>query len=154
MWPNFFIVGAPKAGTTWLYWNLRQHPDVFLPHVKEPHFFSRVKPNPAKGYIFRETTSVNDYLALYQRAERFKALGDASPSYLVTEAAAVRIREQLPDARIIILLRDPIERTFSQYLMDVRDGVQDLSLFEAILSDHQIERKGWGISRMYVEDSL
>src|SRR6267142_5190973 len=113
MWPNFFIVGAPKAGTTSLYHYLRQAPGVFLPICKEPHYFSLSEPTPGSCLLFRPITRKSKYLALFRGSEHHKARGDASPSYLVTESAAIRIRAEVADAKIIIMLRDPIQRAFS-----------------------------------------
>jgi hypothetical protein len=147
VWPNFFIVGAAKAGTTSLYRYLAQHPNIYMPKVKEPHWFSRVK-NP--GDAGRITTEA-DYLRLFQGWRGEKAVGEASPSYLWESKAPYRIKERLPEAKIIILLRNPVDRAFSHYLMDVRDCIQQRPFYEAIMTDYGSQPKRWGISHLYVE---
>lgn len=109
-WPNFFVVGAGRAGTTSLWHYLRQHPDVFMPAMKETHFFSDWKPG------FQPiVTSEKDYLKLFQRAGSARAVGEATPSYLRARPVAGRIKAAVPDARIIILVRHPIDRAWSSY---------------------------------------
>lgn len=153
-WPNFFIVGAAKAGTTSLYAYLREHPQVFMSRVKEPHFFSKVNPLPEQRHIVTSITSESKYLDLFRDANGLKAIGEASPSYLWTKEAPQRIRETIPKARIIILLRDPIDRAYSHYLMDVREGFQRLPFHEAITQDFKKKEKGWGVSHLYIDLGL
>ena len=123
--PNFFIVGAPRAGTTSLYRYLRRHPQVFMPAVKEPHFFANINPDPDQRHLF-PAMDEGQYVRLFRGALHYRAIGEASPSYLVTKGAAERIKARVPNAKIIMLLRDPTERAFSHYLMDIRDGLQSL----------------------------
>jgi hypothetical protein len=150
-WPNFFIVGAAKAGTTSLYAYLRQHPQIFLPRVKEPQYFATVRPAPEYAHLVDAVTDREHYLRLFRRAGGYSAIGEASPSYLWDPEAARRIKQAVPDARIIISLRDPIERAYSHYLMDYREGAQDLPFYEALCQDLAREEKGIGISYLYVE---
>ncbi len=101
--PDFFIVGAPKCGTTALYHYLRQHPQIFMPDRKEPHFFSvdvRV-PGAIRNPV--------EYAALFEDVGGAVRVGEASVSYLASRAAGPGIRRHAPDARIIVLLRDPLE---------------------------------------------
>jgi hypothetical protein len=125
--PNFFIVGAPKSGTTSLFHYLQEHPEVFLPELKEPHFFScpEVK---ATYYKTEIVDSKEKYLNLYQSEKSFKSIGDLSSSYLFNKKAAKRINTFNPDAKIIIVLRNPVERAISHYLMDVNLGYINVSL--------------------------
>ena len=84
--PNFFVIGAPKAGTTALYRALRQHPDIYLPKLKEPHFFS----SDREG-----RTGISEplnYFALFAEVTTERAIGEASASYLASRLAAQRIR--------------------------------------------------------------
>ena len=83
-WPNFFIVGAAKAGTTSLYSYLRQHPDIFMPEdVKEPHYFAQVHPSRAQRYASPVFISDREaYLNLFRAGKNHRAIGEASPSYL------------------------------------------------------------------------
>lgn len=150
--PNFFIVGAAKAGTTSMYRYLKQHPDVFMPTVKEPHWFSRAEPNPEQG--FRPITSEEAYLSLFEGWRGERAIGEASPSYLWDGKAADRVGRSVPDAKIIILLREPIDRAFSHYLADARYGIQRRPFHEALQHDYASRTKGWGTSHLYVELGL
>ena len=102
--PNFLIVGAPKSGTTALHSYLAEHENVFVPRVKEPHFFA---PDfRASNYVRSEET----YGALFEPAgEGHTAIGEASVCYLYSTVAATLVRKALPDVKIIAMLRDPIE---------------------------------------------
>jgi Sulfotransferase family len=109
--PNFFVVGAAKSGTTSIYRYLRQHPDVYMPIVKELHWFSRLEPNPRQG--FHPITSEEEYLSLFEGWRGERAIGEASPSYLWDPKAPERIQRSVPSAKILILLREPVDRAFS-----------------------------------------
>ncbi len=99
--PEFFIVGHPKSGTTALYKILRQHPQIFMPSVKEPEFFSRdLSPGS-------QSPSLDGYLSLFDPAEPTQIRGEASVLYLRSRIAASRIAEVRPDAKIIAILREP-----------------------------------------------
>jgi hypothetical protein len=154
IWPNFFIVGAANSGTTSMYAVLRQHPQVFLPALKEPHFFAQIQPSYEQRYLRTLINDQGNYLKLFHHAGGFRAIGEASPSYLWSREAPKRIRQKIPHAKIIVLLRDPVERAYSHYLMNVREGLEDLSLFEALQRDWTAEKKGWSISHLYVELGL
>jgi hypothetical protein len=121
--PNFFVVGAPRAGTTTLYNYLRQHPDIYVPKQKELHYFTR--DHAASSYYKPPVIRTErDYLRHYSARKGQALAGDFSPSYLYFEAAAEEIRRFRQDARIIAVLRNPTERTISHYLMDVSKGLQ------------------------------
>jgi hypothetical protein len=149
VWPNFFIVGAAKAGTTSLYRYLAQHPDTYMPKLKEPHWFSRVAKNPSQ-HVY-PVTSEAEYLNLFKDWRGERAIGEASPSYLWDRETPYRIRRQLPNSKIIVLLRNPVDRAFSHYLMDVRSGIQDKPFHEALVADRSRCVKRWGVSHLYVE---
>ena len=159
--PNFFIVGAPKAGTTSLYRYLDQHPQVYMSPIKEPNFFAseireqNFDPKPdARGLRdflsgpMREkrfggiVADWEDYLRLFENAGNACALGEASVAYLWSPTAPERIAGKIPDARILVMLRDPAERAFSQYLHGLRNGVIRWSFREHIQRNlqHRSER--------------
>jgi Sulfotransferase family len=119
-WPNFFIVGAPRCGTTSLYSYLKEVPGVYMPRVKEPFYFSpnlvQVWRHPPQGMI----TDKEQYLGLFKNAKGYIAVGEASPSYLWDPDSPKLIHEAVPHARIIMLLRDPIDRAYSHYLLDMK----------------------------------
>jgi hypothetical protein len=154
-WPNFFIVGTARAGTTSLYAHLRQHPEIYASPAKEPHFFAQVRPNRMQTHLMQPVNDRESYLALFKgAAEHHKAIGEASTSYLWDSHAAQRISATVPEAKIIIILRHPIERAFSHYLLDVREGVQRAPFFAAIAEDYASPTKAWGVSHLYVELGL
>lgn len=133
--PNFFVVGAPKCGTTSLYYYLKQHPQVYLPKKKkEIHYFSY--PEVANTYYGGHDypTSLEQYLSYYKdvNLKTHISCGDISPSYLYNLKAASRIKEFNSKSKIIIILRNPVERTISHYLMDVQQGYAKLPLIEYI----------------------
>ena len=154
LWPNLFVVGAVKSGTTSLYAYLRQHPAVFFPEMKEPHFFSRPRPSPEQRHLITFVGDQEKYLRLYERAGAWPWRGDASPSYLWCPEAPARIAAAAPDARIIVILRDPIERAYAQYLMDYSEGAIHLPFYDALRADWERPDKGWGVSQLYVELGL
>jgi hypothetical protein len=114
--PDFLIIGAEKAGTTWAYDILRAHPDLFLPDVKEIHFFNRFTSTGRKTDNFRRR-GLGWYDRHFDGAHGNMAVGEATPMYLCDPDAPGRIRQTLPDARFIVLLRDPVARTWSHYRM-------------------------------------
>jgi Sulfotransferase domain len=128
-WPNLFIVGAARAGTTSLYHYLGQHPEIYMSPLKEPDFFS---PGANPRRWVEKAYTEDAYLALFRGAGPEKLLGEASTSYLWFPTAAEAIHARVPLAKILIVLREPIERAYSHYLMDVSDGVEDRGFYEVI----------------------
>jgi GrpB-like predicted nucleotidyltransferase (UPF0157 family) len=135
--PDFFVVGAPRCGTTTLYAALRQHPQIFASVHKEPHFFgSDLTPLP--GAIRDEAS----YLALFAGAgDRLRA-GESSVHYLSSRRAPFEIRAYAPAARILILLREPVSMAHSLYALFTRTGNEDLPTFEAALAAEEERRAG------------
>ena len=102
--PNFFIVGAPKCGTTALHTYLGAHPNIFLCEPKEPNYFSTDFPT------HRYVTEEQDYLRLFANAGKHeRMIGEASAWYLYSKEALTNIQRLNPDARIVVMLRNPIE---------------------------------------------
>ena len=153
-WPNLFIVGAAKAGTTSLAYYLQQHPDVYVSPFKEPHHFSQIAPSPELRAFFPSVADEADYLKLFKDARQEKVLCEASTSYLWTEGTPERIFGRVPDAKIIILLREPVGRAYSHYLNDVREGTEKRPFLQAITEDYARQSKGWGVSHLYVDLGL
>ena len=102
--PNFLIIGAPRGGTTWIAKNLMEHPDVYMPLCKEVHFFDR---SYDKG--------MDHYASFFAEAENKIAVGEATPEYLYVPEVASRIYKELPNAKLIVSLRNPVERLYSRY---------------------------------------
>jgi hypothetical protein len=152
--PNFFIVGAPKAGTTSLHAYLSDHPEVFMSRRKEPHYFSSFQIEHAFDNFVRPIRDPIQYQALFQDSKGFKAIGESSTSYLYDWNAPTRIKFSVPDARIIICLRNPVERAYSHYLMECVEGRETRSFSEALEADERRAKKDWGVSLLYVEAGL
>jgi hypothetical protein len=124
--PAFLIAGAQKAGTTYLYQELCAHPHVMPALTKEIHYFDI---NYRRGLEW--------YLGFFPRASKLamgRISGEASPDYLVHPLAAERIARDLPDTKVIILLRDPVKRAFSQFLHERRLGYEPVSSFHEALA--------------------
>ena len=119
--PDFFIAGVPKAGTTALHAALARHPALYMSAVKEPKFFLTDGPPPTQGgpgdaKTYREHVwQQADYEALFEPAVAGQLRGESTPFYLHNREAHRRIRAQIPDAKLIVVLRDPVERAHSNW---------------------------------------
>ena len=132
-YPNFFIVGAAKCGTSSLAYYLSQHPFIFISAIKEPDFFSHQELE--KQQLYYQSPSIKSkklYLDLFKGVKNETVIGEASVSYLFYPKTAQNIYEFNPKSKIIILLKDPIKRAISHYLMDYRLGLVSTSLDEII----------------------
>jgi Sulfotransferase family len=148
--PNFLIIGAAKSGTTSLYHYLGQHPDVYLCPIKETHYFiSGNKPlnftGPLEQYtVCREAvTSWAEYRLLFDRVTGEKAIGEVCPSYLRTAGAARRISDRLPGVKLIAVLRNPVDRAYSDYLMCRGLGVEKQNFEEALEEEPRRIAEHW-----------
>lgn len=130
IWPNFFIVGAPRAGSTSLYEYLKETKRVFMSPVKEPYYFAP-SVNPEVN-LLRPINDKKKYLELFKNVTDEKAIGEATTSYLWDPQAPNLIHETIPNAKIIILLRDPIERAFSHYLKQISSGSETGTFSDSI----------------------
>ncbi len=136
--PNFFIAGAAKSGTTSLFHYVRQHPDVFMSRVKEPHYFcvpdfpERFEGPGDQGFNDNTMRTLEDYMALFDGVQNERVVGEASVYYLTFPQVATRIHKFNPDAKIVFILRNPVERAYSAYMHTVRDGRETLSFEEAL----------------------
>jgi Sulfotransferase family len=153
-WPNLFLVGAAKAGTTTVYAGLARHPAIYMSPVKEPHYFSRIEPSAERRAFFPHVSNEAEYLALFDGAADQSLLGEASTSYLWDPHAAERIRRTSPEARILIIVRDPVERAYSQYFNDVREGLEQRPFMEALIDERRRGPGRWGVSSLYVDCGL
>ncbi|MCW9706397.1 sulfotransferase domain-containing protein [Fodinibius salsisoli] len=151
---NAFIAGAAKSGTTTLYYLLEQHPEVAVPAVKEPNYFSNIDNNedPVKAGTGPGddstvwTRSQQEYHNLYRPSDKHTVKLDASVSYLYSTTAAEQIATYDPDSRIIIVLRNPTERAFSHYKHLLRDGRETEPFEEALALEQSRIDKGWEFS--------
>jgi hypothetical protein len=148
---RFFLAGAPKSGTTWLYRNLAASPGVFLTPNKEPRYYSVEEGEPLAfrgpgdaAWMSHFVRRRSEYETLYAGAAEGQVRGEASSDYLYrSHVAAPRIAADFPEARIIVLLRDPVLRAHSNWLHHVRDGRERLSFGEAIEAEPERVRSGW-----------
>ncbi len=132
--PDFLIIGAQKAGTTSLANYLAQHPSVVAPKWKEVHFFDL---NYEKGPAwYRSNFPISRRERLERRLQNQQLLsGDATPYYILHPCAARRAFDLIPKARIIVMLRDPVDRAYSHYHHEIRLGKESLPFEEAIAAE-------------------
>ena len=122
--PEFLGVGTQKGGTTYLYELLKRHPQVFLAEPKEQHFFS-----------LHWQRGVDWYRKQFASAAESQICGEITPYYLFHPEAPARIQSLLPNVKLIVLLRDPVERALSQYFHSRRLGFEHLDLEEAFSAE-------------------
>jgi hypothetical protein len=150
--PNFLIIGETKAGTSSLHAYLRQHPQVYMPSLKETRFFAFDNANPQHlenvPRIWPITTW-EDYLKLFEGVTHERAIGEASPNYFGSRNAVIRIHEHLPHAKLIVSLRNPADRLYSEYCMACRDGTEKRPFIQAFRED---KTKWWIISSFPYEN--
>lgn len=149
--PDFFVAGAPKAGTTALHAALAQHPELYLSPIKEPKFFLTDGPPPAQGggpgdlktyreHVWRRA----DYEALFDAAPAGTLRGESTPFYLYRDDAQRRIRTLIPQARLIIVVRDPVERAHSNWTHLWSAGLDPIGDFVAACgAEDQRIAAGW-----------
>ena len=122
--PNFILVGAMKSGTTSMYNYLNEHPQIYLPYTKEPRFFISIKllnkENLDNRYLnpnsVNPINNLSSYKDLFTNVKNEIAVGEASPQYLITyESTIPLIKKYLGDIKILIILRNPVDRSFSAY---------------------------------------
>jgi len=129
-WPNFFIVGVEKCGTTSLYEYLKNIPEIFMPQHKEPWYFAPVVKDITR--LPRKIDDEKSYLRLFSKVQNQIAIGEASAVYWRDPESPRLINEKIPDAKIIISIRDPIDRFFSGYLLQFRTGFTKKSIEETV----------------------
>lgn len=131
--PDFLLIGAPKAGTSSIHYYLEQHPQVVLPPTKETNFFCCDFESQARSYIKTHVTSPNEYFALFASAKPEQVTGEVCPAYLGAEHAPRLIKRYAPDAKLFVVLRDPVDVLTSLYGMRQRQQHRAVS-FELFLS--------------------
>src|ERR1700677_1933092 len=141
--PDFLVIGAPKAGTTALHAALARHPGLYLSAVKEPKFFLTDGPPPDRGgpgdvqtyreHVWRRA----DYEALFDPAPAGTLRGESTPLYLYDRAAMRRIHDALPDAKLIVIVRDPVERAHSNWTHLWSAGLEPIGDFVRACGDEE-----------------
>jgi hypothetical protein len=154
-WPDFFVVGASRSGTTSLWHYLNEHPDVYMSPVKEPMYFTEagIAPDPSRAdwMMHGETTrTVDEYLGLFAARTTEHAAGEASVAYLPSDFAAERIHAVLPHARIVAILRHPAERAFAEYAYSRAWGMETLPTFAEAVAAEQADVDHTGF-RKFIE---
>ena len=135
-WPDFYIVGAPKCGTTALYEYLRQHPSLFLPFHKEPLFFGD---DLSRRY---GRMSADQYLSLFKDALPSQRVGEASAWYLYSECAAREIASVSPSASIIAMVRQPVDMMQAQHSQLLFNRQEEIADFAEALAAEPARRRG------------
>lgn len=155
--PNFLIVGAAKSGTTSLWHYLKQHPEVFMSVPKEPLFFvssyyQSLNPKDPKFKLLKSVLrpTLDEYLDLFYGVKNEKAIGEASMPYLYHYDLAIpAIKKHIGDCKIIIVLRNPVQRAFSAYTFLLRD-LEETASFESCLElEEKRKNDNWSMSHFY-----
>jgi hypothetical protein len=148
--PNFLIIGPAKSATTSLYHYLNQHPEIYMSPVKEPRFFAYEDEQltfagPGDEIVAESSiTRLDLYQALFDGVKDEVAIGEASPNYLYIPKAAERVRHYIPGAKLIAILRNPVERAYSNFMHNIRDGFEPLTDFGQALREEQSRiRNNW-----------
>jgi len=157
-WPDFLLIGAPKAGTTALFKALSTHPQIFAAPEKEPGYFAYAGSRPAfsgpgdddyprkSGYLER------DYLELFRNCSRQMKAGEASVGYLHHPNAPLNASRHVASARIVAILRHPVDRAYSQWLHLRQEGREEVSDFAAACAlENERKAKGWRTHFLYQE---
>ena len=148
--PDFLIIGTEKGGTTSLFRYLAQHPAVVEPDAKELHHFEPRRPLPLWEYRLRfpSATEMRSRSSPTQPA----ITGEATPNYLFLPYVPARVRAALGDVPLVVLLRDPVERAWSQWRMEVALGTEELDFADAL--DAEEARIAWARRRHDHRDAL
>ena len=157
--PNFLLVGAAKSGTTSLFNYLTQHSDIYIPEVKECRFFSQLPKNyKGLGAEFFPNSGITDemvYFKLFCEHED-KVCGDMSNDYLYYYEKSIKnIKKYLGnEIKIVIVLRNPIDRAYSNYMHHIRDGWENISFEQALDDENRRIEENWGWSYHYVKTGM
>ncbi len=158
--PKFLVVGAARAGTTALHNYLQQHPEVFLPAQKEPCFFcfADEELRYKKGKFAFAVTDYKKYKRLFKDAKPGQITGEISTPYLYLHNQTInnikKYHTQSDSLKIIIILRNPIERAYSQYLWKVRDGREELSFEDALKKEKKRMEENYSFDYFYAHRGL
>jgi hypothetical protein len=129
--PNFIVVGATKAATTWLYYCLDEHPEVFVPEMKEVNYFS--------WHYSKKATWYNSF---FKNIKDKKAIGEISPSYMIASEVPERIYQWNSDIRLFFILREPVQRAYSHYCMKLRYGLASDNIEQELLPGKEFITEG------------
>lgn len=142
--PNFLIIGTQKAGTTSLALHLAKHPQVYMSPLKEPGFFDFENQKPDFNgsddlqLYSSVVTDLEAYRQLFAKASKEIAIGEATTWYMYSQKAAEHIHNYIPNAKLIVILRNPVERAYSAFMHAVRDGRENVTDFSQALQQEKI----------------
>jgi len=143
-WPDLFVIGAAKCGTTSLYEYLRGHPEIYMSPAKEPRYFSRELVSRS-GHDFRYGRDEARYLALFNEAGEEKRLGEASVRYIFSTEAPGLIHAVQPNAYIVAMVRDPVDMVYSMHNQRLSEGSEEFAELEQALAAEQDRLAGKGV---------
>lgn len=148
--PNFLIIGSAKSGTTSIAQYLNQHPQIYISPIKEPFFFSFQEEKidfcgPGDHLSLRlAVNNLESYEKLFDGVSSETSIGEASTSYLYTPQAAKRIYNRLPNVKLIAVLRHPVDKAYSSFLHQLREGYEPLTDFsEALRQENRRIQSNW-----------
>ena len=148
-YPDFFHIGAYKSASTSLHYYLSQHPQICMAREKGGNYLAFAGKNPADDREFGQNIiRESDYRALFADYNGEPVIGESSPHYLVSTRACERIRQVRPDARLVVILRNPVEAIYSRYLMRCRSGTIDIPFRDVMDREEAILATGKGKSRL------
>ncbi|HBQ99866.1 MULTISPECIES: sulfotransferase [unclassified Roseofilum] len=161
--PNFILLGAAKSGTSSVWNYLKQHPQVFISNPKEPNFFvfEGMKLPPLLGpeppeilrkRLYQNTiTDWQSYQQLFDKVSGESAIGEASVRYLYFPQAPEKIKNYIPNVKMIVMLRNPVDRLYSHYVMNIRHLLEPLSLEDALAQEKERINNRWGWDWHYTQ---
>jgi hypothetical protein len=146
--PTFLVMGASKAGTTAFHLYLSQHPEIFMSSFKEPKFFAfegmepaflgpGKKPDQQAPFKPLLVTSLSKYQELFSDVTEQKAIGESSPQYLYSERAPERMRHYVPEVKLILILREPVERAYAHFLYNILENREPITDFGRALAEEE-----------------
>ena len=159
--PNFLVAGSPKCGSTSLFYYLNEHPEIFMAPQKEIHYFSSEilntldqGPKDKRVNAFH-INNYRSYLNQFKKAKPSQVIGEVSPSYInYPETTIPKIKKHLGNPKIIVLIRDPVKRAYSNYFHLVREDREKLSFYEALKQEETRMKKKYSDFWYYRFNSL
>jgi len=153
---NFYVIGAARSGTTSLHHYLGQHPEIYMCPVKEPNFYAfdgstaHLRGPSAQWLSDHSVVSRSAYAALFENAGNARAIGEVSPLYLSTAGSAERIQHENPGAKMVAILRHPVDRAFASFVAHRREGWEPCANFrEAFDDDGRRVEEGWVLQSLF-----
>ena len=139
---DFIGIGAERSGTTWIYDCLNEHPEVCMASQKEIYYFNRLDRHFLKIENKRYKRGLGWYMSFFNHCGEKSIKGEFTPTYMFCPHSVARIKEHFPEVKLIAILRNPVDRAFSQYLSNKRSGlIPDVSFEKALkIMDSYVEK--------------